>query len=351
VTERDPEPGADNAADARLTAILACSACGGSLTDTEAALRCDGCLRSFPVIAGIPDMRLAYEDPYVSWGDDLLHARELSELSDALDFEDLLRELWRRSGKRPELAERFLAGDLVSLRRSRAYVEALERRRGPLGPDDRFLEIGCGTAGLAAAAGDRAGTIVASDVSMRWLVLARKRLDELGRQDVDLVCCSAEEPPFHAGWFDVVGASDVIEHASRQADFVSGCAHVLRRGGVLFLITPNRFSLGLEPHVRLWGVGWLPRRLAPAYVRRVRGAPYDHVRLLSSVELRRMLAGRGLAPRIEVPEIPSATQEIYHGLELLLVRVYNRVRRVGLVRRALLLVGPFFHVFAMKGIR
>jgi 2-polyprenyl-3-methyl-5-hydroxy-6-metoxy-1,4-benzoquinol methylase len=192
---------------------------------------------------------------------------------------------------------------------------------------------------------------VASDVSMRWLMLARKRLDDLGCDGVHLVCCSAEEPPFRAGWFDVVGTSDVIEHAARQAAFVAGCAHVLRRGGVLFIATPNRFSLGLEPHVRLWGVGWLPRRWAPRYVSRLRHAPYDHVRLLSARELRRMLAESGLESRIETPEIPVATQEIYSGFELRLVRLYNRVRLIGAVRRSLLTIGPFFHVFARKAVK
>lgn len=346
----EPQPADPAAVSPRLASLLICPGCSGELEAVVGALCCGQCGRSFPIVGGIADMRLAYEDPYVTWEEDLARARELSERFDELDFADLLREHWKRSEKRPELAERFLAGDLVSLRRSQAYVAALERRRGPLGPRDRFLEIGCGTAGLAAAAGGRAGTVVASDLSMRWLVLARRRLHDLERHDVDLVCCGAEEPPFRAGSFDIVGASDVIEHASRQSDFVAGCAHVLRRGGMLFLATPNRFSLTLEPHVRLWGVGWLPRHIAPRYVRRLRHVRYDHVRLLSSRELRRMLAGSGLVARIDAQEIPAATQEIYRGLELALVRLYNRVRLIGPVRRSLLLIGPFFHIFATKGV-
>jgi hypothetical protein len=39
---------------------------------------------------------------------------------------------------------------------------------------------------------------------------------------------------------------------------------VLRPGGLLFLATPNRYTLGLEPHVRLWGVGYLPAQLPSA---------------------------------------------------------------------------------------
>lgn len=337
--------------DPRMAAALACPACGGHLHEEEDGLRCEGCARRFPVLGGIPDLRLGYEDPYLTLEQDLADAAVLLERSGDLDFAGLLREHWRLAGKRPELAERFLAGDLVSLRRSEAYVAAIEARRGPLVPADRFLELGCGTGGLAGASSGRAGTIVASDLSMRWLVLARKRLSDLGRGDVHLVCCSAEDPPFKPGYFDVVAASDVIEHAARQPAFLAGCARALRAGGTLFLATPNRFSLGLEPHVRLWGVGWLPRTVAPRYVHRLRKAPYDHVRLLSAWELRRVLSSQGFVPALEVPEIPAATQEIYRGTELRLVRLYNRVRLIGPVRRALLVVGPFFHVFATKGVQ
>jgi hypothetical protein len=146
-------------------------------------------------------------------------------------------------------------------------------------------------------------------------------------------------------------ASDVIEHAARPRDFVAGCARMLKPDGLLFLATPNRFSLALEPHVRLWGVGLLPRPLAERYVKAVRGYAYDHVRLLSAPRLRRLLRSVGLRPRIVPPAIPPATQELYRGLELRLVRSYNRLRRVPPARAALLAVGPFFHVFGRKEAR
>lgn len=332
---------------AGLPAGLACPGCGGPLGAGQQALTCEGCERIFPVICGIADLRLAYPDPYVTLDEDRALARELEAHFDELDLAGLLRLHWRRSGKPAELAERFLAGDAAAIQRSEAYLAAIEEHRGAaLHSRDRVLEVGAGTAALAAVARRRAGTVVASDISMRWLVLAKKRLAETGVQGVELVCCGAEELPFATGSFDLVVAGDVIEHASRQDDFAAGCRRVLDRGGTLFLATPNRFSLALEPHVRLWGVGLLPRGLARRYVETVRRAPYDHVRLLSARALRRLLAPPGFAVAIVPPEIPPATQAMYRGAELRLVRAYNRVRSVGPARRLLLAVGPFFHVFA-----
>jgi SAM-dependent methyltransferase len=322
----------------------------GPLRDEDDDLRCERCDRRFPVVAGIPDLRVAYADEYVSREEDVARARELAAHLDSEDLASLLRRHWRRSGRPEALADRFLAGDMATVERSEAYVAALERERGrPLGEGDSFLELGCGTAGLAAVAARRAGDVVASDVSLRWLVLARRRLSDLGLDRVRLACFGAEQPPFPAGAFDVVAASDVIEHVPDQRAFVAGCERALRPGGLLFLATPNRFSLGLEPHVRLWGVGWLPRRLARRYVQRLRRAPYDHVRLLSSFGLRRLLGGEGFRVELHPPEIPPGTQALYSGPELGLVRLYNRLRRLAPVRAGLRLVGPFFHVFATKG--
>src|SRR4051794_31444440 len=104
--------------DARLHEVLACPSCAHGLEPAAAALRCGGCGRDYPVLGGIPDLRLGYDDPYTTLAADLEAAAALLERSADLDFAGLLREHWRMAGKRPELAERFLAGDLVSLRRS-----------------------------------------------------------------------------------------------------------------------------------------------------------------------------------------------------------------------------------------
>lgn len=325
---------------------LACPACGGSLDEGD-EMTCEGCGRRFPVVAGIPDLRWDYGDPELPREEDTARARELDARAREHGLAELLREHWRRSGIPPELAERFVTGDLVTLRRSRSYLEAIDRERGrPVGADDRFLEVGCGTAGLAAAAAERGAAVVASDVSLRWLVLARARLRESGLEGVRLVCCTAERMPFPPASFDVVAASDVVEHVPDPPGLAAGARRVLRSGGLLFLSTPNRYSLGLEPHVRLWGVGLLPRRLARRYVRRARGVEYRNIRPLSFRGVRRLLAHRGFTVRVVPPAIPAGTQDLYGGVELALVRAYNRARRCRPVRGVLLLVGPLFHVFA-----
>ena len=300
-------------------------------------------------LTGIRDCRGSYPDPYMTRDEDTRIALLLDARSSELDLAGLLDEHWRLIGKPPELAARFTAHDLAAAARSQEIVDAVGAARGrPLGTGDRVLEVGCGSAALAAAVARRGAAVTATDVSLRWLVLARKRLAEEGLAGVRLVCCAAEEPLLPEESFDAVLASDVVEHVESPQDFVAGCGRVLRPGGLLFLATPNRYSLGLEPHVRLPLVGYLPRPLATRYVRAVRGAPYDHVRLLSARELRRLLEEKGFEVTIVAPEVPEASRQLYHGIERSLVEVYNRARRFPPAHAALLAVGPFLHVFARK---
>jgi len=307
-------------------------------------------MQTADALAGIADHRTSYPDPQLTRDDDDRIARQRAGLADERDLGGLLEEHWRLVGKQPELAARFTAQELGPRASCEPIVDAIEEARGtPIGADDRVLEIGCGTAALAGAFARRGASVTASDVSLRWLVLARQRLREAGLADrVELVACAAEDMPFHDSSFDVVAASDVIEHVEDTDPVVAECARVLRPGGLLFLATPNRYSLGLEPHVRLWGVGYLPRWLAETYVQKMRHTSYSHVRLLSSGALEQLLSRHGLEPAIVIPPVPAEAEALYSGVELSLVRAYNRARTHDLVRPVLRAVGPFFHVFGRK---
>ena len=307
----------------------------------------EGAERAEP-LAGIVDKRTSYPDPQLSRDEDERFARRLQELAPDRTLEALLDEHWRMIGKRPELAARFTAHEMKAAAKAEPIVTAIdEAKKRATGPGDRILEVGCGTAALAAAFAARGAEVVASDVSLRWLVLAQKRLGDAHAGDVELVACAAEALPFPDESFDVVAATDVIEHVEDPRRFVAESSRVLRPGGLLFLATPNRYSLGLEPHVRLLGVGYLPRPLAESYVRRFRKTSYSHVRLLSAASLASLLREHGLDAEIVTPAVPD--EAMYAGAELALVRAYNRIRTNPLARPVLRTVGPFFHVFARKG--
>jgi SAM-dependent methyltransferase len=329
---------------------LVCPACR---TPLGPPLACSRCGRCYHRVAGIPDLRLADPDQGLSRSEDVRRALEVDSIARELGFEQALRRR-PHEGRPPRLVERTIAIDLAGLSRAEEAISAVSAAEGgAVAVSGDVLEVGCGMAALAARAAHRARRVVASDIRMRSVVLARQRLAEAGTgsASLDLVCCSGEDLPFEPESFDLVLAGDVIEHVANQARFVDDCHRVLRPGGMLFMSTPNRWSLGLEPHVRLWGVGLLPRRLARRYVQRVRGTSYDGVHLLSGRGLRRLLEARGFAVELVPPRVPAALRDLYNLPESALIDVYERLRRFGPARPALLAVGPFFHAFARKTAR
>ena len=135
----------------------------------------------------------------------------------------------------------------------------------------------------------------------------------------------------------------MIEHVADQARCLAEIDRVAADGATIALATPNRFSLTAEPHVQLWGVGWIPTRFQARYVRARSGRTYDFVRLLSVPGLSMLLSRHTrFAGRFVVAQVPDDEIEAMHARRARLARLYNRVADSPLLRWPLLGVGPFF---------
>src|SRR5262249_32649648 len=151
--------------------------------------------------------------------------------------------------------------------------------------------------------------------------------------NVPLLCGNAEYLPFPPEHFDHVVGLDVLEHSQQQDRLLEESARVLKPGGALFLLTPNRFSLRPEPCVRVWGVGFLPRKWMSRYVRWVRQIPYENVRLLSCFEIRRRLWRAGFpSVRLALPRIDIGDLGRFSRWERWQIALYEALRRWPLVR-------------------
>src|SRR5262249_46083131 len=122
-----------------------------------------------------------------------------------------------------------------------------------------------------------------------------------------------------------------------------------RPGGRLFLASPNRFSLAPEPHVQVWGVGYLPRRWMAPYVRWSRGVDFRAVRTLGVGAWRRLLRtspfGGGT---VTVPPLPREDLAQFGPLKRSVARLYNAGVATRAGRWLGLRVGPLFHVVCVK---
>jgi SAM-dependent methyltransferase len=194
-------------------------------------------------------------------------------------MKDYYEELWERlpdDAVAPdlELRERFLLGEV---------------HRG-----DRALDLGSGDGHFTHALSRAGADVVGLDVAQAALRRARSRYPKL-----DFVLGEIDGPlPLADNAFDLVWASEVIEHVGDTARWLSEVRRVLAPSGRLLLSTPShgrlrlaalgieRFSEPLGDHLHLYTRRSLQALLdefgfAPVEIRAVGGPPLLHRTLLA----------------------------------------------------------------------
>jgi SAM-dependent methyltransferase/uncharacterized protein YbaR (Trm112 family) len=311
---------------------LVCPVCRTGLDAGAGRFTCPSCRREYPVVAGIPDLRVD-GDRYLTIADDRVKADALARVSGG--FADVVAAYWERTPEVPApLAARYTQAMLDGAARGGAHLREL----GPV--TGQLLDVGCGTGGLVVAAARSGLDVTGVDLALRWLVVARRHLDEAG-VDAQLVAADGALLPFRAGSFDAVTSVEVLEHAADQRSLLHSCLAAMRPAGTAYVVTANRYSLAPDPSVGLWGVGFLPRRLAAAYVARRRRTRFQFVRPLSTGDLRAML-GPDPGARITAAALPWAPPSASPARRRAQT-AYERVRRAG-GRSLLRPVAPFLEV-------
>jgi ubiquinone/menaquinone biosynthesis C-methylase UbiE len=132
--------------------------------------------------------------------------------------------------------------------------------RAEVRPGDRALDVGCGTGEFTAALADAGADVVGVDVARTALERARARHPELDFRQVPF----SGPLPFEDNSFDLVWASEVIEHVADTARWLSEIRRVLAPGGRLLVTTPShgrlilalggieRYSEPLGDHLHLY---------------------------------------------------------------------------------------------------
>ena len=328
---------------------LCCPQCRGDLSgplEGEGYLTCARCARRYPVVLGIPDLRLK-ADPYIDPESDRAKGKKLAAKFDELSFAELVAYYYSITPAVPAVhAKQYTQGLLSAVPRAEAALADWSRLSGAP-PPNTLLDVGCGTAPLLIAAASQVERVIGVDVAFRWLVVGKKRLLEAGL-DLPLVCASAEALPFRDVQFDRVTADAVLEHLDDQPKALSEWHRVLKPGGWFFATTPNKNSLGPDPHTGLWAGTVLPQKLVSAYVRRLGGIPPKR-QLLSARTLKQLIGRAGFKPvRVSIPDISDAQRAfVGRGLNLA-VDLYHLGKRLPLLGNAFFLIGPHLRAVARK---
>lgn len=125
-----------------------------------------------------------------------------------------------------------------------------------------ILDIGCGTGHVAAELSKRGANVCAIEKD--------KELVDIGNllhfnNDTFLMCADFLSLELETS-FDIILLIDVIEHTRHQKDFIIKAKSLLKQGGKLVIVTPNKLC-PYDPEYGLLFVNYLPKTLANLYVK------------------------------------------------------------------------------------
>ena len=330
-----------------LLTVWCCPICRGRLAvevrDTR--LSCVRCGTPFEVYAGIPDLRVSRP----SWVDaeaDRDAALRLDRDTRTLSLDAVVRRVFAHQPHRSAAEVDYRVRQvLASPGRLRKQVNGWLR---DVALTPGFVDVGCGPGVLLAASADEGVSGLGIDASLEWLVVARRMIEAHGGR-ADLCAALCEALPLPDGSAPAIASLDVIEHCADQNRHLREIDRIAAPSARFALATPNRFSLTAEPHVGVWGVGWLPARWQRRYVRMRSGKPYDFVRLLSVPALSRLVKREThFEGRFIVPHVPDEDIELFPPRRAKLARVYNKIAGRKMLRWPLFAIGPFFRFVGMK---
>lgn len=321
-----------------------CPACRSTVVTIADGHNCAACNRSFPTIFGIPDFRLR-GDQYLSLEEEREKARKLHDHAQDHDFASLVSFYYSITDDVPEkLAPVFAGYVLKAPERSAPALKALAPEGGR-----SLLDLGCGSGGALVAARDTFSERTGVDIALRWLVIAQKRLQELG-VDAKLVCAAAEALPFREGVFSHVMAADLLENARSPEVAVGAAASILEEGGRFYVSSSNGRWIGPHPATRIWAAGLLPERIRKPMLERRHGVDILRaVTFVSSGVVRRMAARAGMRRVMAAPlTVDKVRVEGRSAAFRSLAAAYSMLAKLPVSRMLLVAAGPVFESLFVK---
>lgn len=326
---------------------ICCPACRDELSRPDnTSLVCVACGRRYPVVLDIPDLRLA-PDPYIGFEEERAKVEKLAARFHEFDFASFVDFYYSITSVVPRRhAQQYKRSLLAGVPRAASWLVQWEQQAGTEPAGAALLEIGCGTGPLLVAA-QGYPLRVGVDIAFRWLVVAKKRLQQ-ERLDLPLICASAEALPFPQPAFERAVFDSTLEHVQDQAASLREAHRVLKPDGALFVSTPNRRSIGPDPQTGILCGSFLPKSWTAALVRRAGGIPPKR-KLLVAGELRALMEQVGFADaHLDLPGISADQRAHFSGILGAAMRGYELARAMPVSKQLLFAIGPLLLATARK---
>ncbi|MGX1811720.1 class I SAM-dependent methyltransferase [Nocardia sp. NPDC055321] len=157
-----------------------------------------------------------------------------------------------------------------------------------VGPEVRVIDVGCGAGRHSFEAYRRGADVVAFDQNTGDLAEVAVMFEAMAAEGqapdyakAQTVAGDALDLPYGDGEFDVVIASEILEHVPLDDRAIAELVRVLKPGGVLAITVPR----------------WLPERICWAFSDEYHANEGGHVRIYRASELRDKVTARGVRYR------------------------------------------------------
>ncbi|NOY15432.1 MAG: methyltransferase domain-containing protein [Gammaproteobacteria bacterium] len=324
-----------------------CPLCHGELVSLKNGFYCKPCAKKYRLHGGIPDFRV-FPDPYLDYEQDRVRTNIILDKLEKMALPDLLEFYWSLSDVTPKsLRSKFIRSVMLGEYRAQNILETIGCPSDDTG-GDTLIEIGSGTGNFLAVAVSRYRQVIGVDIAMRWLHLSRRRFMDLGIDEPPLVCCCAEYLPFPKNSFNTTVSSSTLEFVRDPTKTLSECARTLKKDGLLYINTVNRYSIARDPYVNLWGVGYLPRSWQNNYVRWRRQADYKCVNLLSLNQIRSAAAKSFSIVSVGLPNLHNSILSRLSTFERLQAKAYLTLKKLTFLHGILIWITPHWDITLRK---
>ncbi len=158
----------------------------------------------------------------------------------------------------------------------------------------KILDLGCGAGGVCVSFANRNNRVIGLDLDKKLINLTKINVSDSEDRfppnaGVSEILSSGIYIPFEDGTFDLVICNDVVEHLDEQDALIHEIYRVLKKGGHLYLTTPNK-RYPVESHTGLFGITLLPKPLADVFIRMSGLGTSFPVKLVSYENLIRLLS-------------------------------------------------------------
>lgn len=110
-------------------------------------------------------------------------------------------------------------------------------------PNDRVLDIGCGSGVFLPIVAQMCREIIGIDISCDMVKQCALVAEKFEIENSTLITASTEDIPFDSDTFDLVYMVDVIHHVEQPKKAIQEVYRVLRSGGKCIVFEPNKFNV------------------------------------------------------------------------------------------------------------